>query len=348
MKEIVPAHYSEIVTEPEELRPEVVQRAKKLAENAVAKNTHRAYEAGWLVFTRWCTSQGLCGLPASPQTVAAYISEMVAGEVAGPQRKGDGGVVQSKKKRRPATVSNHLSSIQFYHLAAGYFSPTNEPQVRLMLQAAYREHQGGRKNKKSPVLSEMLPAIMEALEQHGGKTLLRDRALLLLGFAGAFRRSELVVEIKISDVHDAPEGLVVHLARSKTDQTGLGRDLRIPFGNNPATCAVTAVTALIVQLAQAGIVEGPLFRSASRNSFGKPLDTNSVALIVKRCLQLAGIDPATYSGHSLRSGFVTSAVRNKAALEEIMVQTGHKDLATLGEYIRLEGSWKNHAGKGLM
>jgi len=337
-------------TEHADLQP-AIDRAKRLVEGAFAPNTRRSYAATWRVFVRWCEVHGLSSLPATSQTVTLYVSELVAGEVAGAPKRNQSPDGMAKRMRRPATAASHLSSIAHHHMLKGLESPTEAVQVQLVMESA-RKTYGATKNKKAPIVSTMLPTIIASIE--ADKTLsaaakARNRTLILFGFYGAFRRSELVLEIEVTDIEEKPEGLVVHLRHSKTDQTRRGRYISIMrLPHLPELCPAAAVLRLRKTLSENGVTSGPLFRSMSRNSAGKPLGLNSVALVIKRTVRTAGYnDPAvSYAGHSLRAGYVTSAARAKSSLASIMEVTGHTDLRTLGEYIRLEGSWENHATKG--
>jgi integrase len=173
---------------------------------------------------------------------------------------------------------------------------------------------------------------------------LRDRALILLGFAGAFRRSE-VVGLNLADLAFSRDGLTVFLRRSKTDQEGQGRKIGIPYGANPETCPVRT---LQTWLDQAALAEGPVFRSLNRHGQLRPrrLGGVDVARIVKKLAQRAGLDPAKYAGHSLRAGHATSAAASGASERSIMNQTGHRSVQMVRRYIR-EGSLfrENSAGK---
>jgi integrase len=172
----------------------------------------------------------------------------------------------------------------------------------------------------------------------------RDACLLLLGFASATRRSELVA-LDVADVADTNDGLVVTVRRSKTDQEGAGREIGIPYGANPATCPVRAFRAW---LEVSEITEGPLFRPINRHGqLGETrLSDQSVAAVVKRTAEAAGLDPKLVAGHSLRSGMATSAARAGATEVEIMNQTGHKSLPVLRRYVRRGSLFNgNAAGK---
>jgi len=167
----------------------------------------------------------------------------------------------------------------------------------------------------------------------------RDRGLLLLGFAGGLRRSELVA-LDVADVNFTAEGLIVNIRRGKTDQDAVGRPIGIPYGSNPATCPVRSLRAF---LDAASIAEGALFRSVSRHGrLGGRLTSQSVALIVKKAARRAGLDPKGMAGHSLRSGFATSAAAGGATEHAIMTQTGHRSLTVLRRYIRRGTLWADN------
>jgi integrase len=183
---------------------------------------------------------------------------------------------------------------------------------------------------KRPIYTEQLRAILQALPE----TLqgVRDRALLLFGFAGGFRRSELSA-LAVEDIAEAPEGLIIKLRRSKVDQEGQGREVALPYGAHPDTCPVRAYRAWLTAGAVGG---GPVFREIDRHGRvqAKPLHRDSIGLIVKRAAARIGLDPAQYAGHSLRAGLATQAYLNGATEFAIMQQTGHRSLATLRKYIR--------------
>jgi integrase len=169
---------------------------------------------------------------------------------------------------------------------------------------------------------------------------IRDRALLLVGFAGALRRSELV-NVRAPDVTETNEGLVIRIRRSKTDQEGKGRQVAIPYGSVPETCPVRACREWI---ATGQLTEGPLFRRIDRHGHvnDRALHRDSIGTIVKRAAEAAGLDPAIYAGHSLRAGLCTQAYMNGARELDIMRQTGHKSLETARKYIRGRGLFRDN------
>ena len=252
-------------------------------------------------------------LPALPETVALYLTTLA-------------------EWHKASTLTRRISAISQAHQAAGFDSPTQAPVVRQLMKGI-RRTLGTAQTGKSPVKVEHLRTIIAGLDPDRALDV-RDRALILVGFAGAFRRSELV-GLDIEDLEFNENGLVVHLRRSKTDPEGQGRKVGIPYGSTPATCPVRAVEAWMAVLQTD---EGPLFRAVDRHGriHKTRLTPQSVALVVKKLIAKAGI-PGDYAGHSLRAGLATAAAAAGVPERAIMAQTGHRSLATLRKYIR-EGS----------
>jgi site-specific recombinase XerD len=291
---------------------DIADQAQDYAKRAKAANTLKAYRNDWDDFCAWSGLHRLEPLPAAPQTVALYLTDLC-------------------KTHKVSTLYRRLSGISQAHQAAGHQpSPTRDPQVRLVFQGI-RRTLGAAPDQKQPAITAEVRAMIEKLDLN---TLsgVRDRALLLVGFAGAFRRSELV-SLDVGDVTFSADGLVIQLRRSKTDQEGVGRKVGLPFGSNPLTCPVRA---LREWLERGGLVRGPIFRPVDRHANVKPqrLTDQSVALIVKRCAKDAGLDAAHYAGHSLRSGLATAAAMADVSERSIMAQTGHKSLPVVRRYIR--------------
>ncbi|KEO81260.1 site-specific integrase [Tumebacillus flagellatus] len=276
-----------------------------------ADNTKNAYQNDWNQFAAWCEHHGLQPLPAEPRTVALYLTH------------------EAQSGRKASTIQRRISSISQAHQAKGYDSPTLNALVRSTWAGIKNTHGTAQEGKK-PLLIEHVRAIAEALPD----SLLgvRDRALLLTDFAGAFRRSELV-NIDMKDVEFTTDGVVISLRRSKTDQEGSGERIGIPYGSTPLTCPVRALRAW---LDQAGITEGAVFRSVNRHGQvqAKGLSDKAVALIVKRAVELIGLNPDEYSGHSTRSGLATSAAKAGVSERVIMKQTRHKSTQTVRKYIK--------------
>jgi integrase len=172
----------------------------------------------------------------------------------------------------------------------------------------------------------------------------RDRALLVVGFAGAFRRSELAA-LELGDLEKRPEGYVVTVRRSKTDQEGRGQQKGLPYGSDPATCPVRTLDAW---LSAAEITEGRVFRSiAWHGAIGASLSPRAIAQIVKRHCELAGLEPSKYGAHSLRSGFVTTAARAGKSTRSIMDQTGHRTVAIVFGYVKSAALFEENAAMGI-
>jgi integrase len=226
-----------------------------------------------------------------------------------------------------ATLNRRLVSIGKAHTSQGMKSPTNTDLVKAVMRGIRRTH-GVAQKQVSPALKEDVLAMVNGLTGIKGT---RDRALLLIGFAGAFRRSELVA-LNVEDVQFEKRGLIVHLSRSKTDQDGQGRTVAIPYARG----AVCAVHALQVWLDASGITTGKILRSVNRH--GKiseaELSPQAVATVVKERAKAVGLDPTKYSGHSLRAGLVTSAAQMGVSSWKIRAQTGHTSDAMLARYIR--------------
>lgn len=289
----------------------LAEEAFRFARASKSEATIRAYRTDWRDFTSWCECRALQPLPASPETVALYVTDLAGWA-------------------KVSTIGRRLSAISQAHQTAGHDSPTQSVRVRATM-AGVRRTLGVAQVGKQPVLPDHLRAMMAALD--GGRLVdVRDRALLLVGFAGAFRRSELVA-LDVADVADGPDGLTLVIRRSKTDQEGAGRKVGIPYGSNPQTCPVRAYRGW---LEASGIAEGPIFRPIDRHGNVQPvrLSGKAVAIVVKRTIARTGVDPAVYAGHSLRSGLATSAARAGASERSIMAQTGHKSLPMVRRYIR--------------
>ena len=287
-----------------------------------AENTLRGYQSDWRHFCAWCDGRGLVPLPATAATVAEYIAQCAG-------------------RLKVGSIQRRLNAVAEAHKATGLESPTQSPIVRNTLKGI-RRTKGTAPDQKAPALTDDIRAMVEARD--AGIIGLRDRALVLLGFAGAFRRSELV-GLAVEGCAFGKDGLTVVLRRSKTDQTGEGRKVGIPYGSNPETCPVRTLQAW---LETAAIPSGPLFRSINRHGRiqAKGLSGMDVARVVKKLAKRAGLDPANYAGHSLRAGHATSAAIAGASERSIMNQTGHRSVQMVRRYIR-EGSLfrENSAGK---
>lgn len=303
---------------------ELVDATRAMIAAAKAPSTRRAYVTSWRAFTAWCVAHDLLSLPATPQTLALYITDL------------------GRSGKRIATIERTAVAISQAHEMAGLDSPRRTALFRETLKGL-RKLLGVAPVRKTAIEVELLVRALQALSKD--RRGLLDRAILLVGFAGAFRRSELVA-LNVEDLEFTGEGATITVRRSKTDQEGAGRKLALPKGRHEATCPVEALRAW---LASAGIGSGAVFRAVSRR--GRVSDRRicalTVARIVKRAARTVGLDPTTVAGHSLRAGFCTSAARAGKSERCIMRQTGHRSVEMVHRYVREAGLFRDHPGDGL-
>ena len=306
---------------------DLVADARRYADHAHAANTRRAYAADWRDFQAWCTGQGVAALPASPATVALYLTAAAS-------------------ERRVATLQRRLAAIRQAHGRAGVPFDGHDPVLRNVWRGIRRTHGTASRGKaavRTAVLRDMSAALGDTLAD------VRDRALLVLGFAGALRRSELV-GLDVEDVEATSDGLVVTLRRSKVDQEGQGRVLGLPYGSHAGTCPVRTLLAWreCATAAEGPLTAGPLFRPIrhARVLEGR-LSDRAVARVVQRAAARVGLDPAQFAGHSLRAGLVTSAAAAGIPERAIMAQTGHARADTLRRYIRTGTLFQENAAAGV-
>jgi len=243
---------------------------------------------------------------------------------------------------RPSTLRRKLAAIAVMHRAAGHDSPTEHGMVRATLAGIRRERGVAPRPKTALLIGELRAAVATC----GNRCIdVRDRALILVGFAGALRRSELV-GLDIEDVAFEREGLVLRLRRSKTNQEGELEEVAVLYGSDPQTCPVRALQAW---LASGAIVDGPLFRAVDRAGRigGGRLTARIVGERVKKLGARSGLDPESYAAHSLRSGFATSAARANKSEAAIMRQGRWKSIPVARRYIRAGSRWHDHAGAGI-
>jgi site-specific recombinase XerD len=307
---------------PAVLRPQLEEAAGYArAEKAVA--TRRAYRSDFALFRSWCEAKRVSDLPAPPEVVAAFLA------------------AEANRGAKVATISRRLAAIRYAHKLAGHEPPTNLEAVKATLRGI-RRTVGSAPTRKAPATADKIIAMVaEAGTDLKG---LRDRAILLLGFAGAFRRSELV-GLDVTDLEFCAGGLRVSIRKSKTDQEGLGARIAVAPGST--ACPVDAVRAWI---RAAGISAGPLFRPVTRTGkiSSRRLSARAVAEFVKAYARRAGLKAANFSGHSLRSGFLTSAAARGASVFKMMDVSRHKSVDTLRGYVRDAEMFQNHAGAGLL
>ena len=290
------------------------------AEKAAA--TRRAYGTDFAIFRAWCSERQLDALPASPATVAAFLAH------------------EASRNVKASTIGRRTAAIRYAHKLAGLPTPTDDELVKATVRGI-RRTLGTAKAKKTPATAERLLAM--AANTGEGLKGQRDRALLLLGFAGAFRRSELVA-LDTEDIEETADGMKVTIRHSKTDQEGAGQTIAIPFGK--IACPVAALKEWI---AAAGIQTGAIFRSVNRHGkAGERLTDQSVADIVKEHAARLRLDPKQFAGHSLRAGFLTSAAAKGASIFKMMDTSRHKSVDTLRGYVRDAELFRDHAGAGLL
>jgi site-specific recombinase XerD len=300
--------------------------AKKYAQSSRAASTWRAYESDWRIFKAWCAQVALNPIPAEPRTVALFLA------------------AEAQSGLAPSTLDRRLAAIRLMHRGARVASPHDALEVLEVLSGIRRDWRRPAA-QKAPALDEQVKQMVDAVTEQTLKGL-RDRALLLLGFAGAFRRSELVA-LDVAHLIPHPKGLCVLIAHSKTDQEGQGQTVAIARIPDSPYCPVQAIMDWLVV---AQIPSGPLFRRLHRHDvIGRSrLTAQSVALVVKDLALRVGLDPSRYAGHSLRSGFLTSAARARASIFKMADQSRHRSLDTLREYVRAQERFEDHAGASLL
>jgi site-specific recombinase XerD len=290
---------------------ELIDDAERYAAAAQALNTTRAYASDWNQFTAWCERYQLESLPASAVVTALYLTSLA--------RRG---LAVSTIRRRAAAIARA-------HRQAGHVPATSDARVLTVMEGIARVH-GAAPNKKTALLRDPLLEVIDRVDTSTSAGL-RDRALLLPGFAVGLRRSELVA-LTVEDLSPSPDGLRIRIARSKTDQQARGHELLLVYAAPPRPCAVRALRAW---LDAAQITSGPIFRRVTRTgAISSPLSAQTVALIIKKRARAAGLDPREFAGHSLRSGYATQAARDGHHPTQIAATTRHQDQRVLAGYIR--------------
>ena len=286
------------------------EQARNYVRESKAANTRRAYASDWAHWITWCQRRGLTPLPAPAESVVLFATDMAA-------------------SRKVSTIIRRLSVISQAHQAAGFESPTKSAFVRAVLQGIKRTH-GVAQTQKTPAVTEDVRAMLKALPLDALSGI-RDRALLLVGFVGALRRSEIAA-LDVGDAQFIAEGIRLLIRRSKSDQEGAGEIVGLPYGSDPAACPIRA---LLAWREATGIIEGPLFRPVDK--FGRlgqgRLSGQAVAEIVKRAAVRIGRDPAMYGGHSLRAGMATSAAQAGAG-EAAIQRHGRWKSLVVRRYVR--------------
>ena len=298
---------NELVTDIKSLELETLKNLK----NSKASNTLRAYQSDFKDFSAFCSKNGLSSMPTDPKILALYLTHL-------------------SSNSKFSTLKRRIASISVIHKMKGHYLDTKHPVVMENLHGIKRVKGSNQKSKK-PILISDLRLIINAIDQ--SKQLenkkIRDKAIMLVGFSGGFRRSELVA-INNDDIEFVTEGVKIFIRRSKTDQSGEGMTKAIPYFDNKLFCPVTNLKKWI---------------EYSKINSGKIFDISdkSVALIIKKYALLAGLDATKYGGHSLRSGFATSTAESGAEERTIMAMTGHKTTQMVRRYIQEANLFKNNA-----
>jgi len=297
---------NELVTDVKSLELETLKNLK----SSKASNTLRAYKADYRDFAGFCFKHGFKSMPSEPKVISLYLTHLS----------------QSSKF---STLKRRLASISVIHKLSGHYIDTKHPMITENLMGIKRV-KGSHQKAKKPILINDLKTIINVIDKDKNETRrAKNKALILVGFAGGFRRSELV-EILYEDIDFVTEGVKIFIKRSKTDQSGEGMTKGIPYFSNTEYCPVVALKKWIEK---------------SQIKFGKIFDMSdkSVALIIKKYTAIAGLDSKKYSGHSLRSGFATSAAELGAEERSIMAMTGHKTTQMVRRYIQEANLFKNNA-----
>jgi len=299
------------------------ESAREFMEASRSTATKRAYGSDWRIFTVWALERGICPLPASPDSVCAFLAS------------------QAESGVKASTLGRRLAAIKLAHTSEGHEPPTSSEAVKTTMRGIRREI-GTKPAQKAPATApRLLDMVGYCPDTLRG---IRDKAILLLGFSGAFRRSELSA-LLVDDIEEVDGGLRVHIRKSKTDQEGEGQIVPVIRGDK--ACPVEAVTAWIEA---AGIESGTLFRMMRRGDKVTPssLSDRSIGDLVKHYAAKAGYRAEDFAGHSLRSGFLTSAAENGAGLFAMMDVSRHRSVESVRGYVRRAEEFKDHAGSGLL
>ena len=311
---------SNIVTDMKALQEETLLNLQ----NSKALNTVRAYKSDFKDFGLFCVQNGLKNLPSDPKIVSLYLTHL------------------STKDLKMSTIKRKLVSIGVIHKMRGHYLDTKNPIITENLMGIKRRKGTNQKGKK-PILINDLKKLIDVIDEQKIEDIrkLRDKCILLIGFSGGFRRNE-IVSLDKDDVEFVFEGVKITVKRSKTDQFGEGLTKGLPYFESKFYCPVTTLQKWI-NISK--ITKGPLFRKISKGSklSENRLSDQTVALIIKQYLNIAGINSSNYSGHSLRSGFATSAAETGAEERSIMAMTGHKTTQMVRRYIQEANLFKNNA-----
>ena len=293
-------------------------------QSSKANNTVRAYKSDFNDFGLFCAKNGFKSLPSEPKIVSLYLTHL------------------STKDVKMSTLKRRLVSIGVIHKLKGHYLDTKHPSIIENIMGIKRR-KGSKQNGKKPLLISSLKIIINVIDKLNREEIkkLRDRSIILIGFSGGFRRNE-IVSLNYDDLDFVPEGLKINVRKSKTDQFGEGFTKALPYFENSQYCPVVSILKW-VEISK--INSGALFRRFTKGSklSNNRLSDQTVALLIKEYLNLAGIDSTDFSGHSLRSGFATSAAEFGVEERSIMAMTGHKSAEMVRRYIKDANLFKNNA-----
>ena len=311
---------NKLVTDLKALHEETLNNLK----SSKANNTIRAYKSDFNDFGAFCSKHGFKSLPTEPKIIALYLTYL------------------TNKDAKMSTLRRRLVSISMIHKHKGHYLDTKHPVIIENLMGIKRRKGSIQKGKK-PLLINHLKAIIKVIDEDKSEEIkkIRDKTIILTGFGGGFRRTELI-SIDYDDLEFVPEGLKITLRRSKTDQFGEGMVKGLPYFSSTKYCPVFH---LKKWLELSKIKDGPIFRRFAKGSLltKHRLTDQSVVLIIKRYLEIAGIDNKNFSGHSLRSRFATVSAESGADERSIMAMTGHKTTQMVRRYIKEANLFKNNA-----
>jgi len=296
-----------LITDIKSLELETIKNLR----NSKSTNTLRAYQSDYKDFSIFCTKNGFQAMPTEPKILSLYITHLAFFS-------------------KFSTLKRRLASISIIHKTKGHYIDTKHPIIVENLMGIKRTNGSNQKGKK-PLLINDLKLLIQAIDESKEKNIrkIRDKALVLIGFSGGFRRSELV-NIEYEDIEFVEEGVKIFVKRSKTDQSGEGMTKAIPYFDNINFCPVKALNKWVLE---AQLKDGKIFNISDK----------SVALIIKKYANYAGLDAQRYAGHSLRSGFATSTAESGAEERNIMAMTGHKSTEMVRRYIKEANLFKNNA-----
>ena len=310
---------NDIITDIKALKEETLLNLQ----SSKANNTVRAYKSDFKDFGLFCAKNGFKSLPSEPRIVSLYLTYL------------------STKDSKISTLKRRVVSIGVIHRLKGYYLDMKHPSIIENIMGIKRRKGSIQKGKK-PILINNLKQLINVIDEENKEDIkkLRDRSIILIGFSGGFRRNE-IVSLDYEDLDFVEEGLKIQIRRSKTDQFGEGSIKALPYFDSSKYCPVISLKNWI-EISK--ISTGPLFRRFVKGSklSKNRLTDQTVALLIKQYLQLAGIDSKNYSGHSLRSGFATSAAESGAEERSIMDMTGHKSTEMVRRYIKEANLFKNN------